>query len=480
MYRLFFQDPKALKDDNINIDDKQPPITIDEPPQPTSERLADVEKWVKLAILSEETPEPFKLVVFPIIIGRRRADITIDDPAVSRRHAMIDLQNGVLSITDTNSKGGVGIDEGWIDPGVAYQLFADDVFVIGSTEIKIIDFAGNTDETPNEDHIEEQAMPGDNEETETPPSWEELAAIIDNDLPEEIPVKEKTTETTLIEKLDSKIFAPKIKSTLTELLMTPDTALFNTPLFIDMLNEKPPKKNKPDEPQEEDESPQTDDTAPLSDEELSKLMDMLSTTEYLLNNEDVLHQEHALPEAPEIKDEVPPEPSEEEEKIVPEARQTSTRPRKFRRNMSKGLQRRFEKMESEPPELLQPEEAPNPNPIDDLIDLTPEILTVDEEPPQIEPPHVDLKRDDYIDEQSVEQFLEALIESSPIPPIKEKPTTAICSKCGKTNKKSDKFCGKCGNPQKKDPPKTKVFCDKCGAKTNERMSFCGKCGNMLN
>lgn len=70
-----------------------------------------------------ELPQPFAL------IGRDpRAELTLDDPAVSRRHAYVQVLDGAVFWIDLGSRGGVmsraGVAEpsGWLDPGEAIGM----------------------------------------------------------------------------------------------------------------------------------------------------------------------------------------------------------------------------------------------------------------------------------------------------------------------------------------------------------------------
>jgi pSer/pThr/pTyr-binding forkhead associated (FHA) protein len=50
-----------------------------------------------------------------VLLGREEADISLDDPEVSRRHAMIRRVNGTIEISDLRSANGTRINGSQID-----------------------------------------------------------------------------------------------------------------------------------------------------------------------------------------------------------------------------------------------------------------------------------------------------------------------------------------------------------------------------
>jgi len=94
-----------------------------------------------------------KLTAFPFTIGRESlpSGLTLEDKSVSSRHAVMDLQDDMLTITDTNSRNGVKINDNVITPGVSTPINIGDTLVVGRTMITVADFS--------EDNFEEETPP---------------------------------------------------------------------------------------------------------------------------------------------------------------------------------------------------------------------------------------------------------------------------------------------------------------------------------
>ena len=105
-------------------------------------------KWIKLAIRSEQIQTVVELDTFPVEIGSVKSSFKLNDKGISPRHAVMDLHSDMLSIVDTHSQNGVSIGDNLIEPGVAYPLFPGDTVIVGRTEITIIDYSRNGDEAP--------------------------------------------------------------------------------------------------------------------------------------------------------------------------------------------------------------------------------------------------------------------------------------------------------------------------------------------
>jgi len=56
----------------------------------------------------------------------------------------VDLQNGILTVTDANSRNGVTIGQNKIFPGAPTSVSVGDVIKIGRAEIVIVDFSGGS------------------------------------------------------------------------------------------------------------------------------------------------------------------------------------------------------------------------------------------------------------------------------------------------------------------------------------------------
>jgi len=76
---------------------------------------------------------------FPCILGRspQEATIVLDDSGVSRKHAVIDLDNNQIFITDINSRNGVFLNKSRIKPETAQEIASGDTIKIGRVEIRI-------------------------------------------------------------------------------------------------------------------------------------------------------------------------------------------------------------------------------------------------------------------------------------------------------------------------------------------------------
>jgi len=125
---LFFQDPDKGK-------------TPDTPGQP--HLSADIPRWVKVSVFIDGEQADMKLNTFPFSIGRIESPggIKIDDKGISRQHATVNLQNGILTVVDANSKNGVTIGENKIMPGAVTPLQRGDSIMIGRAEIIFNDFS---------------------------------------------------------------------------------------------------------------------------------------------------------------------------------------------------------------------------------------------------------------------------------------------------------------------------------------------------
>ena len=100
------------------------------------------DKWVQLTISAKGMKRILTLQSFPLFIGR--ADypngITLDDSSVSSRHAVINFENGGLTITDSDSKNGTFVNGRKLVAGEATFLARGEGLKIGRTEIIINDF----------------------------------------------------------------------------------------------------------------------------------------------------------------------------------------------------------------------------------------------------------------------------------------------------------------------------------------------------
>jgi len=137
--RLFFQDPDETKG---AVETKSPPQSNDF--TPSASVAAAHARWVKLSMYTDGKQTQMEMTTFPFVIGREMTQlgITLDDKSASARHASMDLQNNVLTITDLQSRNGVKLGDVKLSPNVAAPVTRGAVITIGRTEIIVTDFSG--------------------------------------------------------------------------------------------------------------------------------------------------------------------------------------------------------------------------------------------------------------------------------------------------------------------------------------------------
>ncbi|MCL2573075.1 MAG: zinc ribbon domain-containing protein [Defluviitaleaceae bacterium] len=130
---LFFQDPDKVKGKG-NATYVHDSVTA-----PAQDR------WLRLTIIMNGAARSMEMRAFPINIGRMDSygGIKIDDKNVCKQHAVINLQDGILTITDNNSKNGVRVGGNKIVPNITTPLACADSVQIGYAEIVIDDFSGS-------------------------------------------------------------------------------------------------------------------------------------------------------------------------------------------------------------------------------------------------------------------------------------------------------------------------------------------------
>jgi len=151
--RLFLQDLSTNDAPYTTTPPNTPPYSppgMGSPPQPPRPQPAPPStdgaqfQTKRLSLTMHLGGEPInrEMRVFPFPIGREELPmgITLDDQSVSSRHAFVDLQNGVLTITDTNSTNGTKVGDNIIPPGVAIPLNKGDVLSIGRSRLVVADF----------------------------------------------------------------------------------------------------------------------------------------------------------------------------------------------------------------------------------------------------------------------------------------------------------------------------------------------------
>lgn len=122
--------------------------------EPTGTHPAERPPWLAETRRALEAPRPY--LAFDVDgalqavaltegwtrIGRSlQADIRFDDPTVSRRHALVHLQDGTVRILDDRSLNGVFVNGERID---LRELCDDDELTIGRFRLYFMDAAGET------------------------------------------------------------------------------------------------------------------------------------------------------------------------------------------------------------------------------------------------------------------------------------------------------------------------------------------------
>ena len=70
-----------------------------------------------------------------VVLGRGDADIVIDDPEISRRHALMNARDGAIEIEDLDSLNGTWVNEQRIESSV--RLATGDVIRLGQTTMEV-------------------------------------------------------------------------------------------------------------------------------------------------------------------------------------------------------------------------------------------------------------------------------------------------------------------------------------------------------
>ena len=543
LYRIFFKSPAANSPDEEQIwqpspEDEWPQggVSISQPisrpvSQPISQPITPlithpqlpfgapptIKKWLKLAIASEEINAEVELAAFPVEIGSVQSSIRLRDNSISPRHAVMDLHNGILTITDTHSQNGVSIGSIWLSPGIPYPVNPGDTILVGRTRITVMGYAGRSEEKslpqPDTPHINiiEPTPPMDvvlPEDILNALDADFMAPVLQEEEPEDVelpPEPESEVEPELELEVEPEIEPepepepifepepepePEFKAATLKKLMEESSAV----LFRDVLGMKEPEppEEEPEPLPEEPEPPEEDDEyVPEENEaELQSTEDVGSedVESEDMDSEDVESKDMESKDAP---------PQENEDELEPESTE--------------------EPLTTDVP---TPEpEPPSEQSIEDFLEtllLTTKTEQGDEQNPEGTPDSEPSTKEDEIPQDlSTEEFLEALMQKStrrPPPswraaeqPTAEPPTTIdepteamievvveppgavvaspnkICPKCSTTSDENDKFCAVCGTPisAPPPPPEVKAFCGQCGTGNVHKLKFCGECGNKL-
>ena len=73
-----------------------------------------------------------------LTLGRGAADVVIDDPEISRRHALVRAGDGYLEIEDLDSLNGTWVNGSRIHTGHYHVLKNGDILQIGTVQMKIV------------------------------------------------------------------------------------------------------------------------------------------------------------------------------------------------------------------------------------------------------------------------------------------------------------------------------------------------------
>jgi len=538
LYRIFFKDPEKYRQDEepewqANPVEEQPPLVDIPIPQPYTGPMRPfgaapmVKRWLKLTIASEDLQADIELTMFPVEIGSVQSSIQLNDKSISPRHAMMDLHNGILTITDTHSQNGVSIGSVWLNPGVPYTINPGDTILIGRTRLTILDFAGrNMVPPPQEPDITAGAFPPmyitENlrvaPATETPvmpappenmvmpilPFVQENEPAIISPTPGPVPAPIQEPEPVpepepmpgyspepALEPMPELIFEPTPEpifepipepepinkiNTIAKLMEEPKATLFRD--MLGMKEPEPPETNDP--PQEDETQPPEDertgydepDTSEAANEEASEPNEPSDSVFVPLTIDDNIDEtapdsEPMLDQKSANKQELIDKSEPKEEQCPAASPQIHDTEQTIEEYMESLLSSsgQLEKWEPTPQEPPQTDEPPT-EPA-----YTPE--QPQEHETQASPTHTPEPtstehppEDDEIPEDlTAEDFLEALIQkSSHRPPPKWKAASTSPSPPSEKHE---------------EPPKQNKVCHKCSAANSEKDKFCGACGTLL-
>lgn len=139
LYRVFFK-----------VDEKQGPVREKTAPVAPAAAAAPAEKtarkWLTLSIRNDGAETVSEMSSFPFLIGREYfpGGLHIDNKSVSRRHALVAVENGEVTISDQNSSNGVEVSGRKLYAGETQPLRRGDIIKIGRVEVRVVDIS----ETP--------------------------------------------------------------------------------------------------------------------------------------------------------------------------------------------------------------------------------------------------------------------------------------------------------------------------------------------
>jgi len=449
LYRIFFKDP--YKDSYDLPEEEWQPNPLDEwpeeipaPPYLGTDRpfgaAPTLKRWVKLKISSDELNAQMELQDFPIEIGSSPCSLQLNDKGINPRHAIMDLHNGVLTITDNHSKNGVSVGSAWLNPGVCYPVNPGDIILIGRTNIKVIDYARHPQQNPapqTEIYTADDIFEAMDEELGLLPALEEEP---EQEVEEEIIELPPLPEPEPINK----------RTTLVKLMDEPEGSLLYH--VLDMKEPVPIEKEQPVEKIEIEEI----EIKEIELEEIEEIMAVerieepkeIEIPDELIKEEQ--HEDKFQDKFQEIFDELPEVFTVD---ILDE-------PPIYDLSTDDFIEALIEKSTTRPIPSWKTKEQPKPAPIIEFEPL-PELKPILELEPISEPT----------------PDPEPIPEPEPLPTPSPKPQK-ICSKCNTSNQENDKFCGACGTPLIAEKA-VKSFCGQCGTKNTHNLKFCGECGYKL-
>jgi len=128
-----------------------PPLIEREPvpesPQTVVEALTSIGKPQLVVVRGQKIDTSYPLYIGKNYLGRtdeKPVDIDLEDqePAdriwTSRQHAVVSLENGVLTIEDLNSLNGTFVNRTRVHPGQVRTLQADDTVIVGTIHLRVV------------------------------------------------------------------------------------------------------------------------------------------------------------------------------------------------------------------------------------------------------------------------------------------------------------------------------------------------------
>jgi hypothetical protein len=107
-------------------------------PSPLKRALLGATPKIQLHVVSDLEDSVYEIEGYPCVLGRSdKADVSINDPGMSRIHATLDIRDGEPIIVDNNSANGVVINEERLKAGGSKKVGRGDVILLGSTVVTV-------------------------------------------------------------------------------------------------------------------------------------------------------------------------------------------------------------------------------------------------------------------------------------------------------------------------------------------------------